>query len=167
MTDQNPKGEMPEADAQDADAQEPEASEEEKFDEGKAKTLIAKLRDGEKQARKDRAELERLRKAEDERRKAELSETDRLKAELAERDAKLNQLTIKAQQREVADRVGLPAVFASRVQGETPEEMEADAKLLLEALPKGKAAPNTGVTAPGENANTGETEAEKRRRLFG
>ena len=166
MSDQDPKGETPEAEVETTEAQ-VESKDEDPFDKERAMDTINKLRDIEKQAKRDKAELERLRKAEEERKKAEMSETDRLKAEIKERDAKLNQLTIKAQQREVADRVGLPAIFASRIQGETPEDMEADAKLLLEALPKGKAAPNAGATAPGENANTGETEAEKLRRLFG
>lgn len=166
MTDQEPKGEMPEAEVQETEAQ-VENTEAEPFDEERAMATINKLRDIEKQAKKDKAELERLRKAEEERKKAELSETDRLKAEIQERDAKLNQLTIKAQQREVADRVGLPAIFADRIKGEKPEDMEADAKLLLEALPKGKSAPNSGATAPGENASVGETEAQRLKRLFG
>ncbi len=70
-------------------------------------------------------------------------------------------------QREVADKTGLPAVFADRIRGETPEEMEADAKSILDALPKQKAAPNSGVTAPGDKTVTGESDAERRRRLFG
>jgi hypothetical protein len=45
--------------------------------------------------------------------------------------------------------------------------MEADARSMLEALPKQKAAPNAGATSPGENAVTGETEQQKRKRLFG
>jgi hypothetical protein len=166
MSDQDPKGEMPEAEAQAVDAK-VESKNEDPFDKERAMDTINKLRDIEKQAKRDKAELERLQKAEEERKKAELSETDRLKAEIQERDAKLNQLTIKAQQREVADRVGLPAIFADRIQGETPEDMEADAKLLLEALPKGKSAPNSGATAPGENASVGETEAQRLKRLFG
>lgn len=165
MAEQEPKGETPEAEVQATEAQ--VESNDDPFDKERAMDTINKLRDIEKQAKKDKAELERLRKAEEDRKKAEMSETDRLKAEIEERDAKLRKLTIKAQQREIADRVGLPSIFANRIQGETPEDMEADAKLLLEALPKAKAAPNSGATAPGENANTGETEAEKLRRLFG
>jgi len=45
--------------------------------------------------------------------------------------------------------------------------MEADAKAMLDALPKGKAAPNAGATSPGEKAITGETEAERLKRLLG
>jgi len=121
----------------------------------------------EKQAKKERVELEHLRQLEDARKKAELSETERLKAELAEREQKLKELTIKTQQQDIANKIGLPAIFATRIQGETPEEMEADARSMLEALPKQKAAPNAGATSPGENAVTGETEQQKRKRLFG
>ncbi len=161
MTDQ--QGETPQAEVQSTEAQVTE----EPFDKERAMETIKKLRETEKQYKKDRAELERLRQLEEERKKAEMTESERLKAELEQERAKLRQYSIKAQQREVADQIGLPSVFADRIRGETPEEMEADAKIILEALPKQKAAPNSGVTAPGDKTVSGETEAEKRRRLFG
>lgn len=161
MTDQ--QGETPQAEVQSTEAQVAE----EPFDKERAMDTIKKLRETEKQYKKDRAELERLRQLEEERKKAEMTESERLKVELEQERAKLRQLSIKAQQREVADQVGLPSVFADRIKGETPEDMMADAKIILEALPKQKAAPNSGVTAPGDKTVTGETEAEKRRRLFG
>lgn len=164
MADNEPKGEMPEADVQVAEAP---VAETEQFDKERAMATITKLREAEKQAKKDRAELERLRQLEEERKKAELSETDRLKAELAEREQKLKQLTIKTQQQEIANKIGLPPAFVSRIQGETPDEMEADARYLLENMPKGKAAPNAGATSPGEKATSGETEAERLKRLLG
>lgn len=164
MAENEPKGEMPEAEVQVIEAP---VAETEQFDKERAMATITKLRESEKQAKKDRAELERLRQLEDERKKAELSETERLKAELAERDLKLKQLTTKTQQQEIASKIGLPAVFATRIQGETPEEMEADAQAMLDALPKSKAAPNVGATSPGEHAITGETEAQRLKRLLG
>ena len=164
MADNETKGEMPEAEVQVMDAP---VTTEEPFDKERAMATISKLREAEKQAKKERVELEHLRQLEDARKKAELSETERLKAELAEREQKLKELTIKTQQQEIANKIGLPAIFATRIQGETPEEMEADARSMLEALPKQKAAPNAGATSPGENAVTGETEQQKRKRLFG
>lgn len=161
MTDQ--QGETPQAEVQSTEAQVTE----EPFDKERAMDTIKKLRETEKQYKKDRAELERLRQLEEERKKAEMTESERLKAELEQARAKLRQYSIKAQQREVADQVGLPSVFADRIKGETPEDMMADAKMILEALPKQKAAPNSGVTAPGDKTVSGETDAEKRRRLFG
>jgi hypothetical protein len=156
-------GKKPEAEVQSTDAPEGE----DVFDKERAMETIKKLRETEKQAKKDRAELERLRQLEEERKKAEMTESDRLKAELEQERAKLRQLSYKSMQREVADKTGLPAVFADRIRGETPEEMEADAKSILDALPKQKAAPNSGVTAPGDKTVTGESDAERRRRLFG
>jgi hypothetical protein len=164
MAENEPKGEMPEAEVQVMDAP---VTTEEPFDKERAMATISKLREAEKQAKKERVELEHLRQLEDARKKAELSETERLKAELAEREQKLKELTIKTQQQDIANKIGLPAIFATRIQGETPEEMEADARSMLEALPKQKAAPNAGATSPGENAVTGETEQQKRKRLFG
>jgi NAD-specific glutamate dehydrogenase len=164
MAENEPKGEMPEAEVQEMDAP---VTSEEPFDKERAMATISKLREAEKQANNERVELEHLRQLEDARKKAELSETERLKAELAEREQKLKELTIKTQQQDIANKIGLPAIFATRIQGETPEEMEADARSMLEALPKQKAAPNAGATSPGENAVTGETEQQKRKRLFG
>ena len=165
-----PKGETPEAEVQDTEAQveETEVIEDpkvEKFDEDSAKELIKKLRGIEKQAKKDKSALDKLENAEADRLKAEMSETDRLKAEVAERDVTIKELTTKSQQREIADKVLLPAIFADRIKGETPEEMEADARLLLEAIPKGKIAANAGATNPGEAAVTGETEEQTLKRL--
>jgi len=163
MTDQEPTGKTPDAEVQVMDA----PVTEEPFDKERAMETIKKLRESEKQAKKDRAQLERLQSLEEERKQAELSETDRLKAQLQERDAKLKKLTIESEQQKVAIEVGLPILFADRIKGETPEDMKADAKILLDAMPKQKAAPNTGATNPGENAGSGETDEQKRKRLFG
>lgn len=81
----------------------------------------------------------------------ELYEGVQAKLAAAEQEAKA--LRLNQERRAVADRVGLPAALADRLQGETPEEMEADARGLLAALPK-PAAPNInngggGVAAGG------------------
>ena len=62
-------------------------------------------------------------------------------AEAKEAEAKtlqqqLNDLTHKQLQADIAAKVGLPSAFATRLQGNTAEELEADAKALLENLPK-------------------------------
>ncbi len=156
-------GKKPEAEVQATEAQEGD----DVFDKERAMETIKKLRETEKQAKKDRAELERLRQLEEDRKKAEMTESDRLKAELEQLRANLKQQSIQNQQRKVAAKVGLPDEFAELLKGETPEEMESHAKRLLEAMPKQKAAPNSGVTAPGDKTVTGESDAERRRRLFG
>lgn len=136
--------------------------------------LKARLEEAERRAKNKADEADRhfrkLAKFEQEeakRKEAEMSELERANKHAQELEAQVKGLQFKTLQHEIAGRIGLPPVYADRIRGETPEEMEADAKVLMDALPKQKAAPNTGTTSPGTNASTGETEAEKRKRLFG
>jgi len=122
----------------------------EEYDPERALELIKKQRQFEKDFNKANEKLQKLEKEENERKKAELSEIDRLKLEKQEADQKLAKLGREKQQREIAEKVKLPFVLADRIKGETPEEMEADARQLFESLPK--AAPKTGVTNPGAQA---------------
>ncbi|MFF9525351.1 hypothetical protein ACF1DV_25730 [Streptomyces achromogenes] len=89
----------------------------------------------------DAAELERLRQADEELKKrqaAELSETERLQkerddaaAEAARAKAAAEEATRRALVLEVAADKGLTPAQASRLQGSTKEELEADADALL------------------------------------
>jgi hypothetical protein len=135
---------------------EEEKLEEEVFDKDRAMATIKNLRKFEKEAAKLSKELESYKLKEEERKKAELSEIDRLKLEKQEADQKLRDLTLKEQRREVAEKVKLPFGLADRIKGETPEEMEADAKQLFESLPK--ATPKTGITNPGDKATEPTTQ---------
>jgi len=163
---EDPKTETVEVTAQDVvtavDETKPEA-----FDEARAMELIRKQREELKQAKKAAAELERYKKLEEERKQAEMSETDRLKAELDRAHSELKAKTVRTMQIEVAAKLGIPAALSDRLHGETLEEMEEDAKAILEVLPKQKAAPNTGTTNPGEQASKDETRAQKLKRLTG
>jgi len=160
---EDPKSEMLDVPAQGADIAVDEGKPE-AFDEARAMELIRKQREELKQAKKAAAELERYKKAEEERKQAEMSETDRLKAELERAKSDLKAKTARTMQIEVAAKLGLPAALSDRLHGETLEEMEEDAKAILEVLPKQKAAPNTGATNPGEKAGSGDTfeDAHKR-----
>ncbi len=164
--DENPKTEMVEGAAQDV-ATVVDENQSEKFDEARAMELIRKQREELKQAKKAAAELERYKQAEEVRKQAEMSETDRLKAELERAQSELKAKTVRTMQIEVAAKLGLPAALSDRLHGETLEEMEEDAKAILEVLPKQKAAPNTGATNPGEQASKEETRAQKLTRLTG
>ena len=166
MTEENPKTEMVEGAAQDV-ATVVDENQPEKFDEARAMELIRKQREELKQAKKAAGELERYKKLEEERKQAEMSETDRLKAELDQMKGELKAKTVRTMQIEVAAKVGIPAALSDRLKGETPEEMEEDAKAILDMLPKQKAAPNTGATNPGEQASKEETRAQKLTRLTG
>ena len=124
---------------------------EEEFDKERAMKTINNLRAYEKKATKLEKELEAYRQKEEDRKKAEMSEIDRLKLEAQEAKSKLAELTIKEQKREIAHKLNLPEALADRIKGETPEEMEADAKGLFDALPK-PTTTKTGVTNPGAQA---------------
>ena len=125
--------------------------------------LKARLDEAERRAKNKADEADRhfkkLAKFEQEeakRKEAEMTEIERANKHAQELEAKVRQLEISKLQHDIAAKVGLPAIYADRLKGETPEELEADAKLLLEAQPKQKAAPNTGATNPGEKAGSGD-----------
>jgi predicted nuclease with TOPRIM domain len=125
--------------------------------------LQAALKERNKEEAARRKKLEALEQAEAERKKAELSEMDRLKQELAQAAAKLEASQRTELQRSVADEIGLPATFATRIVGADREAMLIDAKAMLEALPK-PGVPQINPTNPG-GATKGETADEKRKRL--
>lgn len=68
-------------------------------------------------------------------------------AQLAQLAAEKRALEAAALRRDVASKVNLPSALIDRLQGETYEELEADAKSLIAALPK-PAAPNINAGAP-------------------
>ena len=136
--------------------------------------LKARLEEAERRAKNKAEEAERhfrkltkLEQEEAKRKEAEMTEIELANKRAQELEAKVRQLEISRLQHDIAAKVGLPAIYADRLKGETPEELEADAKLLLEAQPKPKAAPNSGATNPGENGKPEETWAQKKQRLMG
>lgn len=66
---------------------------------------------------------------------------------IAETEARLKAAEIASIKREVAGKLNMPQALANRLQGETLEEIEADAKELMAALPK--------PPAPNINSGTG------------
>lgn len=137
------------------------------FDKERAMATINKLRQFEKEAKANAKKLEAYEKAEAERKQAEMSEIDKLKAQYEEAQAKAARLEKESLQRKAADEAGLPMAFADRIRGESLDEMVADAKGLLEAMPKAPKQPAVNPTNPGSGAKQGETDDERRRRLFG
>jgi len=139
----------------------------EEFDKARAMALIEKLRLEAREAGKLKKRLDEIDAAEAKRTEAEMTETEKATKRAAELEAKLKAYERTEAQRKVAEKVGLPAALATRLQGETPEELEADAKALLETLPKPtKPAPGINATNPG-NASTQETREQKKARLAG
>jgi hypothetical protein len=165
MTDQaTPQGEMPASAASETPAAQTTSPVEMAAE--LERTRIA-LKAANKEAAERRKRLEELETAETKRKDSELSELDKLKKALAEKDALLTTMQRATLQRQAAEKVGLPAAFADRLKGETPEDLEADAKTILAAMPKA-AAPNVGTTNPGSNATgDGETTAQRLARIHG
>lgn len=102
-----------------------------------------------------------------ERKKAAMTEMEKLQAERDEALQKAKELETKQAQRDAAEKTGLPLVFANRLQGATPEELEADAKQLLESMPKSKGGKPLGGMAPVEAEQHTVTDADRRKFLFG
>ena len=85
--------------------------------------------------------------------------------EVAQSQLKTRELADK--KRAIAEKVGLSAALSSRLVGETDADIEADAKALLETLPKPtKPAPGINATNPA-SATTQETREQKKARLAG
>jgi hypothetical protein len=116
--------------------------------------------------RKTAEQVEAERKAKEE---AEMTELQKWQRKAQELEAAVATERRTRLQQEVAAKVGLPGKLADRLKGDTPEEMEADAKEILDTLPKPQppTKPSPGIVAnPGVNASQQETEAQQRARLF-
>lgn len=81
---------------------------------------------------------------------------------LAATEAKTKALELATMQRDAAAKAGLPVAFADRLRGETPEDLEADAKALLASLPK-PTAPNLNNEAGGGGKPAGGQVSEAER----
>lgn len=127
----------------------------------------AALKSANKEAAERRKKLEAYEQEEVKRKEEELSEVERLTKQLAEA-----QTSLKAKERaelraSAAEKAGLPKAFVNRLQGETPEELEADARAIMDALPKPeKPAPGINPTNPAAGTKS-ETPEQAKARLFG
>jgi len=99
---------------------------------------LKQLRAEQEKAQREREAAEQQRLEEQNEFKA-LYEKERQKRETAM--AEMKALQLKSMRRSIAADVGLPNGLADRLQGETEDEIKADAEALLKTLPK-PAAPN-------------------------
>ena len=146
---------------------EPEPQVEEEFDKERAMNTINTLRAIEKKAKANEKKLAAYEEAETKRKQAEMSEVERLQVELETSKAALQTAKTLEQKRQAASKHGIPEALISRLQGDTVEEMEADAASIAALLkePK-KVPPNLTPTNPsGNSAISGETPADRNRRL--
>ena len=137
------------------------------YDAARAMTTIEKLRAEIRELKPRAKQADELAEAERKRKEAELTEAQKLSARLEEAEAELKKLRLDEMKRAAAAKVELPLVFADRLVGETPEELEADAKKLLEALPKAPKTPSVSPTNPGPGASQKETVEQQRARIYG
>ena len=134
---------------------------EEAFDKDRAMLTIHKLRESEKEAKKQLKELEALKAEKTKREEAEMTESQRLQKQLDELAKEKISLELSIIRRDVVTETGIPAIFADRLKGETKEEMLADAQELLKTLPQLKQNPKLPPTNP-EAANTKISDDERR-----
>lgn len=135
------------------------------FDPARAQALIEKQAEEIKQLKPKAKLADELTAKEKERADAELSEAEKLKKQLAE----LEQTNRSTMAENAALSAGLPKEFASRLQGDTKEALEADAAEFAKLFPDKvvlKVAPKLNTTNPANPQQT-ETEAQQRERLFG
>jgi uncharacterized membrane protein YccC len=127
------------------------------------------LKDANTEAAKHRKAAEQSAAEEARRKEAEMTELQKAQKRADEAEARAKQFEHTHLQKEIAAKVGLPARLATRLQGDTPEEMEADAKAILEDLPKPpepvKPGPGILPANPGANGSNGETREQRRARL--
>lgn len=144
----------------------PEAAQTETVETLKAqlRNVAKALKENNKEEASRRIRLEELEAEEAKRKQAAMTESEKAKAELGVIQAELTKLRRAELLRQVAEKVGLPAILAIRIMGETPEELEADAQELLKNVKQPDQPKQPGPTNPG-GAKTGETNAERRKRL--
>lgn len=106
------------------------------FDAAKAKELIEKLRNENKDLKPKAKRADELEAAEQKRKDAELSELEKANKRIAELETKTKAAERREMQRQAAEKHKLPAALAERLKGETAEEIEADAEELFKTLPK-------------------------------
>lgn len=118
-------------------------------------------RETEAKTAKEKAEADALAKNQEWQKLAESrnAELEKLKAELEA----AKKLELK---RGIAAKFGLPEALIPRLQGDTAEDIEADAKTLFEILPKGPKTPTLNPTNPA-GASTGESDAQRLARIHG
>lgn len=75
-------------------------------------------------------------------------------AKTAAAESRAKELELAGLRRDAAAKFGLPAALADRLKGETLDDLEADARAVLAALPK-PAAPNINATGGGNAAGSG------------
>lgn len=92
---------------------------------------------------------------------AEKQKAADLEKAAAEMQSRIKQQELAALRQRVANEKGLPATLAERLQGETAEELAADAETLLAAIPRPTAPSMNGATRGANGAALSEADARQ------
>lgn len=139
----------------------------EPFDAARAMKTIEKLRAEIKELKPKAKQAEELSQAEQKRKEAEMTELQKLQDQLEKAQAELKAARLAELRRQAAEEVELPLIFADRLRGETLDDLRADAKKILEVLPKAAKPPPLTPTSPGAGASQKETLDQQRARVYG
>lgn len=103
------------------------------------------------------------------REEAEMTELQKAQKRLAELETAYAAKELAERKRVIAEKNGLPPALAVRLQGTSDEELEQDAKALLESIPKpaDKQKPSGINPTNPSNASADETREQKKARLAG
>lgn len=135
--------------------------------EERVKRMEAALKKANHEAAASRKRLEAFEQAEQERKQAEMTELEKAQQKAAQLESELTTLRLKDLQRQAAKEAGIPADLSERLRGATLEDLKADAEELAKLLPKSaKTPPTVPATNPGAASN-GETDAQRRSRIYG
>lgn len=136
------------------------------FDEAKAQRLVENLRESERKLKEELATLRPKAAEFDKLEESKKTETQKLSEQLAVETAKREALERQALRFKVGVAKGLPAELIDRLQGETEEDLQADADKLLKlvtpeapGVPRAsrtQGAPENGSPASGSNASINE-----------
>lgn len=159
------KGVMPEEAETAPQIPEAKAEEVEVQDVSKLKSALDKEREANKELRKRAKLADELEAAEAKRKDAELSEMEKRDKRIAELEAREEELARKDLMRQAADKFNLPPSLAKRLQGETLEELEADAEELSKEVPAKQQPKVSPTQIPGDSDQT-ETAEQKRYRIY-
>jgi len=118
----------------------------------------------EEEAKRHFAKLQAFEKKEQDKKDAELSDLQKEQKRAADLERENKELKTNQLKLSIAAKIGIPESLALRLQGETPDDIEKDAKAILETLPK-KPAATGNPTNPGGGSQAVETDAERRKRL--
>jgi hypothetical protein len=143
-----------------------ETAVEDEYSRDRAMNTILNLRKKEKEWKKERGELEELKAKEQERKQADMTEAERYKTRAAELEAELKAERQGRMRLQVANEYNLPEALANRLQGDDLEALKADAEQLAKLLPKPqKENPKLSPNDIGDGKK-GETDAQKRARIY-